>query len=452
MKKILSLFKNRHTLSLAGNLTNAVLGFVSIALVVRLLDKNDMGSWVMFLTSYVFADLLRAGIITTSLIRFAASSEKEKFGEVSGSGWLISLIATAILSCVTLVIYFSFGHLITNHGFRLFLQWYWLAALTTLPYNYAAWLLQAKSEFEKVLYIRLLNQLSFMTCILIALIFEHRSIEFVLLSFILSGLLPSSISMWAGWSMIKTVRFATRNMVKELFNFGKFSMGTLMGSNLLRSSDTIIIGFLLGPTQVAIYAIPLKLIEVIEIPLRSFVGSAMPVMSKFSSIDKRLELKSMYYKYTGLLSFILLPLVIGCIVFADSLVVMLGGAQYADSANILRIFAVYAAFLPLDRFSGITLDIIGKPYLNFIKVLVMLAVNVTGDLLAIHYIGNIYGVAAVSILTFLTGVFFGNYFLRKYLNHSISKTLKVGFTTLREIIHPIIARFKSIKLGNSTST
>ncbi len=451
MKKLLSLFKNRHTLSLAGNLTNAVLGFVSIALVVRLLNKEDMGSWVMFLTSYVFADLLRAGIITTSLIRFAASSEKEKFGEVSGSGWLISLIATFILSAFTLILYFAFGDLITNHGFKLFIQWYWLAALTTLPYNYAAWLLQAKSEFEKVLYIRLLNQLSFMTCILLALIFEHRRVEFVLLSFILSGLLPSAISMWAGWSMIKTVKFASRKMVKELFNFGKFSMGTLMGSNLLRSSDTIIIGFLLGPAQVALYAIPLKLIEVIEIPLRSFVGSAMPVMSKYSSTENKTELKAIYYKYTGLLSFILLPLVIGCILFAEPLVVMLGGAQYADSANILRIFAVYAAFLPLDRFSGITLDIIGKPYLNFIKVLVMLAVNVTGDLLAIHFIGNIYGVAAVSILTFLTGVIFGNYFLGKYLNHSIKKTLKVGFKTLLEIIQPVLDRLKSYKIGSSST-
>ncbi len=450
--KLKGIIKNNHTLSLAGNLTNAVLGFASIALVARLLDKESMGAWVMFLTGYIFADLLRAGIIHTSLIRFAASSKKEHFGIVSGSGWMISIFTTIFLSLLTYSIHLFFGHVITNPGFNLFLEWYWLAAITTLPFNYAAWLMQARSQFEKVLYIRLLNQLSFMTCILLALIFEKNSTEIVLGSFIISGLLPSAVSMWAGWSMIKTVRFATKEMMRELFNFGKFSMGTLMGSNLLRSSDTLLIGFMMTTRDVALYAIPLKLIEVIEILLRSFVSTAMPAMSKYASPDHKVELKAMYYKYTGVLSILLIPVVVGTFIFADTLVVILGGAQYAESAVILRVLAVYSLFLPLDRFSGITLDIIGKPYLNFIKVLLMLLVNVTGDLLAIHYIGNIWGVAAVSILTFITGVIFGNFFLKKYLHHSVRETVVTGFKATLHILHPIKERFKSLKFGNSTSS
>lgn len=448
---IKSLARNRHTLSLAGNVVNAILGFGSIALVARLLSKDEMGAWIMFMTAYIFADLLRAGIIHTSLIRFAASSEEDQFKIVSGSGWLISIITTLIISIITVLIDVIFGHYITNQGIQMFLTWYWLAAITTLPFNYAAWLLQAKSSFEKVLYIRLLNQLSFITCILIALITEHASSEIVLAGFIISGLLPSAISVWTGWSMIGTVKYATRNMMRDLFNFGKFSMGTLMGSNLLRSSDTLLIGFMLGAREVASYSIPLKLVEVIEILLRSFAASAMPVMSKFRSPEHKEDLRQMYYKYTGLLTLLLLPMIIGCILFADSLVIILGGAQYAESANVLRILAVYAAFLPLDRFSGITLDIIGKPYLNFLKVILMLIVNVTGDLFAIHYFGNIGSVATVSILTFLTGVIFGNHFLKKYLHHRISDTIKTGYYSLVHILQPIKERIKALKVGNPAS-
>lgn len=443
--------KNKHTLSLAGNVTNAILGFGSIALVARLLTKDDMGAWFMFITAYIFADLLRAGIIHTSLIRFAASSEDKQFKEVAGSGWLISILTTLLLSILTIVTDIFFGHLITNEGFKLFLNWYWLAAITTLPFNYAAWLLQARSSFEKVLYIRLLNQLSFITCILIALLTDHNSVEIVMAGFIFSGLLPSAISLWAGWSMINTVQFATKKMMRELFNFGKFSMGTLMGSNLLRSSDTLLIGFMLGTRQVASYSIPLKLVEVIEILLRSFAASAMPIMSKFRNPEHKEELRAIYYKYTGLLSILLLPLIFGSIIFADSLVVLLGGAQYAESAHVLRILAVYAAFLPLDRFSGITLDIIGKPYLNFLKVLLMLAVNVTGDIIAIKYFGNIGSVATVSILTFLTGVIFGNFFLKKYLHHKINETFKTGFNTMMHIIQPLKDRIKALRVGNTAS-
>ncbi|MBK7682796.1 MAG: oligosaccharide flippase family protein [Bacteroidetes bacterium] len=225
----------------------------------------------------------------------------------------------------------------------------------------------------------------------------------------------------------------------------------MMGSNLLRSSDTLIIGFMLSARDLASYSIPLKLIEVIEILLRSFAASAMPIMSKFRTPDKKLELRAIFYRYTGLLSFILLPFIFGSILFADSLVVLLGGAQYAESAHVLRILAVYAAFLPLDRFSGITLDIIGKPYLNFIKVLLMLIVNISGDIIAIHYFGTIGSIAAVSILTFLTGVIFGNYFLKKYLNHTIKETLTTGFNTLMDMARSVKDRFKLMRIGNSAS-
>lgn len=451
LNSVKQLARNRHTLSLAGNLVNAVLGFGSIALIARLLTKEDMGAWIMFMTAYIFADMLRAGIIHTSLIRFAASSADDQFRIVSGSGWLISIITTLVISIVTVLLDVFFGHLIENHGIRLFLTWYWLAAITTLPYNYAAWLLQARSSFEKVLYIRLLNQLSFITCILVALVTDHPSTEMVLAGFIVSGLLPSGIAVWTGWSLIGTVKYATRNMMKELFNFGKFSMGTLMGSNLLRSSDTLLIGFLLGAREVACYSIPMKLIEIIEILLRSIVSSAMPVMAAVRAPAHRVELRQLFYRYTGLITLLLLPVVIGCIVFADTLVVILGGAQYAESANILRILAVYAAFLPLDRFSGITLDIIGKPYLNFIKVLLMLTVNVTGDVIAIHHFGNIGSVATVSILTFLTGVIFGNYFLKQYLHHKITDTLRTGYSALRHILQPVKERIKSLKIGHPAS-
>ena len=139
-QKIKIFISNRHTLSLAGNGTSAVMGFVSLALVARLLDKSDMGSWFIFLTAFTFVDMLRSGIIHTSLIRFAASSDAKQFGVVAGSGWSITLITTAIISVATLAAHFSFGNTIQNHGFRLFLQWYWLAGFTTIPFNYAAWL------------------------------------------------------------------------------------------------------------------------------------------------------------------------------------------------------------------------------------------------------------------------------------------------------------------------
>ena len=201
--------------------------------------------------------------------------------------------------------------------------------------------------------------------------------------------------------------------------------------------------------DVAAYSLPLKLVEIIEIPLRSFLATAMPVMSKYKSPEHKPELRYVFYRYAGLLSVFMLPAVIACIFFAESLVTMLGGVQYAESAIVLRILAVYTAFLPLDRFSGVTLDIIGKPKFNFIKVLLMLTVNVIGDIIAIYYIGNIWAVAAVSILTFFTGVIFGNYILKQYLHHTVGETLRTGTRQAINLFKPVITKLRELR-GSTT--
>lgn len=442
--------RNRHTLSLAGNGSAAVLGFICLALAARLVTKDELGTWFIFITAFTFVDMLRSGIIHTSLIRSAASANKRQFIIVAGSGWMISLIATSIVALASVLTYIFLGSYIDNKGFILFLQWYWLAGFVTLPFNYAAWLMQARQAFDKVLYIRLLNQLTFMTCILIGLVASYNSIDYLILSFLLSSIIPSFFAIWTGWSWIKSIRVASRSKMGELFSFGKYSMGTLMGSNLLRSSDTLIIGVMMTAKDVAAYSIPLKLVEILEIPLRSFLATAMPAMSLHKEPHQRAELRLVFQKYAGVISVLILPIVLGCILFADSLVIILGGAAYAESANILRILAVYTAFLPLDRFSGVTLDIIGKPVMNFLKVLLMLLVNVSGDILAIHFAGDIWAVAVVSILTFLTGVVFGNYILKKHLNHSIKETLITGFKQCGTILKPVLQKLKELRLGIHT--
>jgi O-antigen/teichoic acid export membrane protein len=286
-----------------------------------------------------------------------------------------------------------------------------------------------------------------MSCILTCLMTGSSHLDYILLSFLISSAIPSFFAIWTGWSWIGSIRMACKKQMKELFSFGKYSMGTLMTSNLLRSSDTFIIGFMLTAKDVAAYSIPLKLIEILEIPLRSFLATAMPTMSKFKEEDKRKELRAAFYKYAGFMSILILPVSAGCILFADSLVILLGGHQYAESANILSILAVYTAFLPLDRFSGVTLDIIGKPFMNLVKVLLMLTVNIAGDLLAIHYAGTISAVAAVSIITFLSGLLFGNYILNWHLNHSVKVTLQTGIIQAGNLIKPILIKLKNLHPG-----
>ena len=86
-----------------------------------------------------------------------------------------------------------------------------------------------------------------------------------------------------------------------------------------------------------------------------------------------------------------------------------------NTANIVRIFSVYGLLLPIDRMTGVGLDSINRPDRNFIKVLIMVAANVIGDLIAIFVFKSLPMVAVASILFTAVGVWVGYSFLHKKL-------------------------------------
>jgi O-antigen/teichoic acid export membrane protein len=317
------------------------------------------------------------------------------------------------------------------------LKWLWLVHLLSLPFNFAAWYLQAEFKFGKIVYIRLISQGGFLIFLLLNFYF-NSGMSYILYSYFFSNLMSSLVCIFLGWTFITSVKDASKAKMTELFHFGKYSMGTMIGSNLLRTSDTLLIGFLLNDAAVALYSVPARLFEIVEVPLRSLVATALPSLSKMYNKGDKNELKDFFEKSTGELTIFLLPFMFICFVFAEPLVILLGGMEYASSANILRIFTLSACLMPLDKFTGVTLDVMNAPMRNFQKVMLMLAVNITGDVIAIKMTGDCSAVAVGSILTFLTGVVFGSIFLKKILDFSLSGLMFSGYNGSKEYANIII--------------
>jgi O-antigen/teichoic acid export membrane protein len=235
------------------------------------------------------------------------------------------------------------------------------------------------------------------------------------------------------------IKKSTRKARKEMINFGKFSMGTLIGSSLLKSADTFIIGLspVLGSTGIAQYAIPLKLTDLLGIPLRSFTMTAFPKMSK-KSIEKDIEgLKNTFYAYSGAITFLFIPVAVLGFIFAEELVWFLGGNEYSDSipllATIFRIFSFYSILLPIDRFTGVALDSINRPKFNFYKVVIMATANVVGDLIAVFWFKSLEAVAIVTVFFTIIGIVAGYFYLNKVITIEFRKIITEGFGFFRQI-------------------
>ena len=434
-KKIFDKLGNKHFLSLAGNGTMSVLSMVTYAILYRLLPEADMGNWVFFQFIFALLDAMRTGFLQTALVKFYAGSSLERKTAIAGSTWYLAIILTALVVVVNIPLFFA-RSIIADSGIQLFIQWYGLSFLFSLPFNVTFWMLQAEERFDRILVLRIINQGSFIVSLLVLLFLRRINLQTVVYVYLASSLCTSIAAIALGWARLSSIRAKSSQNIKELFHFGKYSVGTYVCSNLLRSSDSIIIKFMIGPAALAVYNVAQKVGEVIELLIRSFLGTAMPAMATAFNQHDEGKVVHIMKKYAGTLTLFLVPVTIGMFVFADVLVLILGGHKYeqSEAVNLLRIFMVLAITFPIDRFFGITLDIIHKPQLNMIKVILTLIINVVTDIIAIRLVGNIYGAAVASFITLIFGICFGYFTLRKYLPFNFNGVLRLGFEETKHMI------------------
>ncbi len=439
---VFGILKNNNFLSLAGNFFSAVFGFLSFMLLARIAPTDVFGKWILFITTSTFVEMFRFGITRIALVKFLSGSNADERKKLIGSNWVIGIVLTFIIAIVILAINFLFQKPIQNSGFSYFFEWYPLIAILNLPFNNALTVLQADMKFMKILIIRLFNVGLFVLFLVFDLFVFKQGIDSVLLAYTIITGLTSALSIALGWDNIHFVRFVNRLYVKKILNFGKYSLGTLIGSNLLKSADTFIIGLspVLGTTAVAIYSIPLKMTEILEVPLRSFVATYFPKMSKAHRNNDQKELLNTFYVYSGMLSIIFIPLILLCVLLAPQIVIILGGSQYLSALPVYYLFCVYGLLLPIDRFTGVALDSVNKPALNFYKVMFMALVNIIGDLIAVYYFKSYFGVALVTIIMTLVGVFVGLYQLNKIVPISTTMIFKVGYFSILHQYKKIIKR------------
>jgi len=290
------IFKNNNFLSLANNGLVAVFGFFSFILLVRSLETNEFGEWVLFITSLNFLDMLRFGITRTAIVRFLSGADKEEGKNLLGSNYTINLLTTVLLIAIVSLISFLFPETIQESGFSLFFSWFPLVAIINLPFNNSLSVLQARMRFDQILIIRIINVGAFMTFLIINYFFFQSGIIVIMWAYIITNFVSSLIVSFLNWDGVFYIFKAKQRTNKIILNFGKYTSGTLIGSNLLKSADTFILGLspFIGVTGVALYSIPLKLTEIMEIPVRSFAMTAFPGMSKASIEGK----KDIVRKYT----------------------------------------------------------------------------------------------------------------------------------------------------------
>jgi len=455
---IRKIIRDKNFLSLMGNVITAGLGFFTFFVLVRSLEQDPFGEWVLFITAATLVDLLRFGITRVALTRFLSGADPEERKNYIGSSWLIGLLSIAIMAVLLYSLLLLFPQTIKSSGFNLFFIWYVPLALSNLPWGNATSILQADEEFDKILLIRFVNTGSFLLFLILNFYLWRVNVEWIVIWNIITNVLTSLLCTAFNWDGSKYIFHAKRTTTRTTLNFGKYSMGTSIGSSLLKSADSFIIGLspFLGTTGVALYSIPIKFTEAVEIIIRSFGATAFPKLSKFSIEDNVHEFRRIFYQYSGFLTYLLIPIAIVSAFFARDFVILLGGKQYIEDADglaiIMQMFVIFSLFLPVDRFTGIGLDSINKPDKNFYKTLIMTSTNIVGDLIAVFLLHWLFpSLSVITILIFISigsigfeiiGVVFGFYYLNKEIPLRFLSIFTEGLVVYKDLYEKALIFFK----------
>ncbi|HDL00646.1 MAG TPA: hypothetical protein ENH23_00235, partial [candidate division Zixibacteria bacterium] len=188
----------------------------------------------MLITTANFLDMLRFGITRTAIVRFLAGAEEKEARQLIGSNYVINLFSTLILVLIVLAVRYFFYGAVSTSGFVLFFKWFPLLALINLPFNNAQSVLQAKMRFDFMLILRIINVGGFMLFLLVNFFFLHVSLTIIVYAYLLTNILTSIVAMISNWDGIRYIAKATKASNKMILDFGKYSTGTLIGSNLLK--------------------------------------------------------------------------------------------------------------------------------------------------------------------------------------------------------------------------
>lgn len=442
IKNALSSFKNIHFQSLLGNGVMAIVNMVVISILFRSLTIYDLGVYSFFMVLYNLIDTLKAGFLTNAFITFYTGTTRERANEIAGSSWTLALLISVGLIVINIPTYFIALH-IDNYGTALYLKYFSIVAISTLPTFMANLIVQAEKRFDRLFWLRLINQVLFLGSIIVLTFLKNANITSILWAFTITNFVTSFIIMLFGWTNLHTLKHSTKHAINEIFNFGKYSVGTSISTNLFRVTDTFFVNFYLGAPAMAIYTLGGRWMQIVEIPILSFATSGMPILAgHYNSGHKDDMIKSMK-KLIGMLSVGIFVLAILAIIFANPLIMLIGGHQYEGSMapNLFRIFISIAVLFPADRFFAMTLDVIKKPKINFYKILIMLAANLIADFIGISLFKSVYSIVITNIVPVVIAIIIAYIPLQKYYKFSFWNIYVVGY---HELILLIKHLYKSL--------
>ena len=391
----------------------AVFGFAFLIflVLVRQLDAATFGTWVLYQTVMTFAEMARMGFIQNGLVKFLTDHPEDR-QTIVGAAWILNLSSGLVFWLILWGLAHPLAELWEAPLLIDLALVYGLVALTWGGFRFIEYLLVADRDFRAVFIGHFVNgSLYFGMVLALVLRGGLETPVQVLFCQSLAALLAVGLLVLLRGSLLR-MRRPSRIWLVKLAQYGRFTMGSSLGSVLMQRLDVLMLGYFLGPASVALYNIGTKLTNYLEIPLRAVTLVIFPQLSKVFGEQGPAAFARFWERSVSQLLAMVLPPCIVLWLLASPAIELMAGEGYAEAAPVLQIFLLVALLKPWGRLAGVSLDAIGDPRANFRLVWLSLLLNAGWNALFIPWLGAI-GAAWATVISMAVTTLVGVWTLRK---------------------------------------
>ena len=427
---------NNQVYSLLAYVSQFGFSFGAFLVLIRILSPEDLGLWILYLTIFTIAEQARVGLIHNGYVKYY-KAQKFSFDVLTSSTLLLGLGAGLLLALLVLILCWIIGWSGGNPHLIMMGALYPLFAIlgTIQKFWETHWM--ATERFQHVAMTKSIYGVAFLSSIGIFMYGSQLSISYLPLLQMSSVALTLLVS-WLFLQVPTTKYNYCLSCINELFNYGRYVLGTNISSIVLNKMDVFVLSALIGPVGVALYNAASKLINVIEIPLSSISQVVFPKISH--------SFHQSSVKNTGLVisqsTFITVSIMLPCgmllFAFADTAIIWVAGETYQASTSILKVLAIATILKSIGRISGISLDAIGKPDWNYYLLISSVFINLGFSIVLF----KLYGILGIALSTIVT-LFFNTIASIYLLNRVIPITVQTVITSVELTFKSLINSYKN---------
>jgi lipopolysaccharide exporter len=351
---------------LADKSLPVVYGLAYILLVIRVLPEEEFGNFVLIQELFLVITGLAMAFALNPLLKFAAEEETDQ-AQVITVSLILNLAFNLVAALVIVAFRTPFSNLLNSPNLAPLMVYLPAMLAASFFRNFALILLQTRFLVQRVFWT---DAVHFLGVPVLIWIYSRMHLFDSALDLIIINMITLSassvIGLWLCFRMIRITLRPTGEYTRKLWDYGRYSLGSLLSYFVYSKSDTFILSAFHGPVQVAVYNAVKVFTRIFDMVTQVVQMFLLPGASRLASRGEVQSLKSLVEKSIAFLTIMMLPVFLGLFVLASFIVDIVYSGRYTESIPILQIFSVLSILVPLMAVASNTLMGLGQARLSFI--------------------------------------------------------------------------------------